>query len=117
MKHVARRFWPTLLVFSRIRSSRRVGPNGQVVFDLIGEVTPRQLLSLDGRHIEFYGGLTIILVPNGEVRYVVSKSSVNTERVKKQLDFVSTAAGKKFWEETRIGFIQRSNIFRPMHNA
>jgi hypothetical protein len=39
-----------------IRSSRRIGPNGQVVFDLVGEVTQRQLVSVDGRRILFYGG-------------------------------------------------------------
>jgi hypothetical protein len=100
-----------------IRSSRRVGPNGQVVFDLIGEVTQRQLLPLDGRRIEFYGGSTIILGPKGEIRYVVSKSSISTVRFKKQLDFVLTAAGKTFWEETRVGFIQRPNIFRLIHEA
>jgi hypothetical protein len=100
-----------------IRSSRRVGPNGQVIFDLIGEVTQRQLLSLDGRRMEFFGGSTIVLGPNGDIRYVVSKSSASPMRFEKQLDFVSTATGKKFWEETRVGFIQRPNIFRLMHDS
>jgi hypothetical protein len=99
-----------------IRSSRRIGPNGQVVFDLVGEVTQRQLVSFDGRRMLFYGGSTIILGPDGEIRYVVSKSLVSRTRLEKQIDFVAAPGGKAFWEETRVGFVQRPNMFRLLHN-
>jgi hypothetical protein len=98
-----------------IRSSRRVGPNGQVVFDLVGEVTQRQLASIEGRRMVFYGGSTIILGPDGEIRYVVSKSLVSRTRLNKQIEFVSSDVGKGFWEETRIGFVQGHDIFRLLH--
>jgi hypothetical protein len=99
-----------------IRSSRRIGPNGQIVFDLVGEVTQRQLVSFDGRRMVFYGGSTIILGPEGELRYVVSKSLVSRTRLDKQIEFVSSDVGKGFWEETTVGFVQRPDIFRLLHH-
>jgi hypothetical protein len=99
-----------------IRSSRRIGPNGQIVFDLVGEVTQRQLVSFDGRRMVFYGGSTIILGPDGELRYVVSKSLVSRTRLDKQIEFVSSDVGKGFWEETTVGFVQRPDIFRLLHH-
>jgi DNA-binding transcriptional regulator/RsmH inhibitor MraZ len=54
--------------------------------------------------------------PDGEIRYVVSKSLVSRTRLDKQIAFVSAPAGKAFWEETRVGFVQRPNTFRLLHN-
>jgi hypothetical protein len=103
-------------VIQSIRSSRRIGPNGQVVFDLVGEVTQRQVASIEGRRMMFYGGSTIILGPEGEIRYVVSKSLISRARLDKQVQFVSRDVGKAFWEETRVGFVQRADVFRLLHN-
>jgi hypothetical protein len=100
-----------------IRSSRRIGPNGQVVFDLIGEVTQRQFVFNERRRMMFYGGSTIILGPEGEIRYVVSKSLVSRRRLDKQIGFISTDVGKGLWEETRVGFVQRPNVFRLLHDS
>jgi hypothetical protein len=78
-------------------------------------VTQRQLASIEGRRMVFYGGSTIILGPDGEIRYVVSKSLVSRTRLNKQIEFVSSDVGKGFWEETRIGFVQGHDIFRLLH--
>ena len=43
-----------------IRSSRRVGPDGQIEFDLIGEVTQRRTVDTPEGSFDFYGGSTII---------------------------------------------------------
>lgn len=53
-----------------IRTSRRVGPDGQVVFDLVAEVTQTRYKHdrISGGDIEFTGGSTLILGPNGEFR-------------------------------------------------
>ena len=74
-----------------IRSSRRVGPDGQIVFDLVAEVIQRREVRGGGGQpgFDFYGGSTIILGPHGEVRYVVSKSirdSSQIERLRAFLD-------------------------------
>jgi hypothetical protein len=99
-----------------IRSSRRIGPNGQVVFDLVGEVTQCRVVSMKRRRMVFYGGSTIILGPDGDIRYVVSKSLFSQRRLEKQFEFVSAPVGKGFWEETRVGFVQRPDMFRLLHN-
>ena len=49
-----------------IRSSRRVGPQGQVVFDLVAEVTQRRIVTRHGERFTFYGGSTVILGPDGK---------------------------------------------------
>jgi hypothetical protein len=71
-----------------IRSSRRVGPDGQLVFDLVAEVTQRRHASKPGEPVfEFYGGSTIILDPHGEIRYIIRKSVVDNEQLEAQRAF------------------------------
>jgi hypothetical protein len=100
-----------------IRSSRRVGPNGQVVFDLVAEVTQRRIVVHEGRTMAFYGGATIILGPDGEVRYVVSKSVASESRLDDQRQFVSTDAGKPFWEATRVGMVPHPQMSKFLHGS
>jgi hypothetical protein len=66
-----------------IRSSRRVGPDGQIVFDLVAEVIQRRHVAGGGGRagFEFFGGSTIILGPRGEVRYVISKSILDSSQI------------------------------------
>lgn len=56
--------------------SRRVGPDGQVLFDLIGQVTQRRKRS-DG---VVMGGATVFLNAQGRVRYVIRKSVTSDNR-------------------------------------
>ncbi|HET9328875.1 MAG TPA: peptidase M4, partial [Candidatus Eisenbacteria bacterium] len=68
-----------------IRSSRRVGPDGQVVFDLIGEVTQlRHARMPNGELFAFYGGATIIIGPRGEVRFVINKNVASDSRLERE---------------------------------
>ena len=63
-----------LPIVESIRSSRRIGPSGQVVFDLVAEVTQRRVIrEADGSSFDFYGGTTVILNPSGSVRYTIRK--------------------------------------------
>lgn len=68
-----------------IRSSRRVGPDGQIEFDLVAEVTQRRQVAGRGGEpgFDFFGGSTVILGPRGEVRYVVSKSVKDGSQVER----------------------------------
>lgn len=71
-----------------IRTSRRVGPNGEVLFDLIAEITQRRLIQDEsGVEAEFLGGSTVILGPEGEIRYLISKNVMNAGRTLRQLAF------------------------------
>jgi hypothetical protein len=79
-----------------IRASRRVGPDGQVVFDLIAEVTQRRVVADAAGRLAFYGGATVIFDPEGRVRFVVSKRVDNEERLVRQRDY-ATGAGARYW--------------------
>jgi len=72
-----------------IRTSRRVGPDGQVLFDLIAEVTQRRMVvdANTGLEAKFFGGSTIVIGPRGEIRYVISKSIRRQDRVARQFLF------------------------------
>jgi hypothetical protein len=104
-------------VVQSIRSSRRVGPDGQVVFDLVAEVTQRRLVhvpGLDGM-LEFYGGSTVIIDPNGAVRYTISKSVANEHRLKSQQTFVANR-GKEFWNLAAGGVSKpKIKLFKLVH--
>ena len=100
-----------------IRSSRRIGPDGQVAFDLVAELTQRQTVTRKGRPMPFLGGATVILGPNGEVRYVISKSVVSDSRIKHQTDFVESQAGGELWEETRHGLEPQPEMLRLVHEG
>jgi hypothetical protein len=99
-----------------IRSSRRIGPNGQVVFDLVAEVTQRRIVRGDSGNAQFYfyGGSTLILGPDGKVRYIISKSVVNEERWQRQRDFLSTDRGH-LWEIVNGMYTPKRQLFRLLH--
>jgi hypothetical protein len=98
-----------------VRTARRIGPDGQVQFDLIAEVTQRR----DVRHgsgapFEFYGGSTIIIDPAGGVRYVIGKSVLNEERLEAQRAYVGDA-GRHFWPEDGAGLKPSPKPFALLH--
>jgi hypothetical protein len=98
-----------------IRSSRRIGPDGQVAFDLVAEVTQRTRAAHRGRLMPFLGGATVILGPQGEVRYVISKSVVSERRISDQAAFVDSSAGQAFWEPTRSDLRPKPEMLRVVH--
>jgi hypothetical protein len=77
-------------VVQSIRTSRRVGPSGQVVFDLVAEITQRRIVKpSDGKSgFEFFGGATAILDPKGKVRLIIRKSVTDGKRLRRQRAFV-----------------------------
>jgi hypothetical protein len=82
-----------------VRTARRIGPDGQVQFDLVAEVTQlREVSHGVGPSFDFYGGSTIIIDPTGRIRYVIGKGVLNEERVERQRAYVS-GAGRAFWTD------------------
>jgi hypothetical protein len=98
-----------------IRSSRRIGPDGQIAFDLVAEVTQWQTVEHNGARMPFLGGSTVILGPNGEIRYIVSKSVLSESRIKYQAEFVASEHGATLWEQTRSGLQPQSEMLRLVH--
>jgi hypothetical protein len=100
-----------------IRSSRRVGPDGQVVFDLVAEVT--QTRKVRGRKgdpgFDFLGGATVVIGPDGHVRYVVSKSVLNDERLERQRAFLSSDRGRQLWRAKDGRLVPVGRPFKALH--
>lgn len=100
-----------------IRSARRIGPNGQIVFDLVAEVIQRLIVpSKSGRiGFEIFGGSTVILGPEGEIRYVISKSVVGKGRLERRRDFIESVAGGQYWHVIGEKYIFEGRLFRKLH--
>ncbi len=81
-----------------IRCARRIGPNGQIVFDLVAEVIQRRTKphKYGRKEFEYFGGATIILGPEGEIRYVISKSVLGKGRL---------SDGAILWKASQVGAI------------
>ncbi|HST62205.1 MAG TPA: hypothetical protein VLK84_26110 [Longimicrobium sp.] len=99
-----------------IRSARRVGPDGQVVFDLVAEVTQRRVVrAADGGGFVTYGGATALLGPRGEVRYVIAKHVASVRRLEDQKQFLA-GPGAAFWGPGPDGMLHpRDDTFFRMH--
>lgn len=107
-----------LPVVESIRTSRRVGPDGQVLFDLVGEVIQRRRVAArDGAPgFDFYGGSTVILDPHGQVRYLVRKSVLDGERLDAQRTFV-TASENVAWDRGGAFAFPEPKVFMRLHGA
>lgn len=98
-----------------IRSLRRVGPDGQLSFGLVAEVTQRRQVSdLQGHTFDFYGGSTIVLGARGEVCYTIHKRVMNNERLERQLAFLE-GAGQKYWGLTQGKREAANTLFQMLH--
>lgn len=97
-----------------IRSSRRIGPDGQIVFDLVAEVTQRRIVRDPGGNFHFFGGATVIIGPKGEVRYVVAKNVLNRKRLEQQRRFIH-GGGRRYWTMSAGVFAPVRNAFKLLH--
>lgn len=86
-------------VVESIRSARRVGPDGQVMFDLVAEVIQECLAQPEDGSPAYpvWGGSTVILDPNGALRYVISKSVAGTGRLARRQDYLGSEAAAQYW--------------------
>jgi len=99
-----------------IRTLRRVGPDGQVMFDQVAEVTQVRTIAIsDGqRPFTFLGGATVIIGPDGGVRYVIRKRVTNEERVQRQQNYMA-GAGRKYWGQSGGASTPVESAFRQLH--
>jgi hypothetical protein len=99
-----------------IRTARRVGPNGEVLFDLVAEITQRRMARdpETGAAAKFVGGSTVILGPTGEVRFIISKNIGNDERLSRQLAFQRESG---YWGLTGGQYRMRGYAHQLAHHA
>jgi hypothetical protein len=101
-----------------IRSARRIGPARQIVFDLVAEVVQVcRVAGPDGASCPVYGGSTVILGPDGAVRYIISKSVLGAGRVARRAAFVASACGRRYWEVDQGAYRPRAAFFSLLHAA
>lgn len=102
-----------------IRTSRRVGPDRQVLFDLVAEITQECFVpaSEHGPAFSFHGGCTIILDPCGKVRYSVLKSVVGAGRLERRREFLQSQRGCKLWKVDNGCFVPHADVFKLVHCA
>lgn len=100
-----------------IRTARRAGPDGQIVFDLVAEITQRRDVAARGGNAAFsyYGGCTVILGPTGEVRYLVAKSVAGEDRLERRRAFLESRTGARFWMVEDGRYRRRGNMFQLLH--
>jgi len=109
-----------------VRSCQRTGPDGQIVFDLVAEVTQRRIAAGDattgGTSFPFYGGATLILNPHGEIRYIIRKKVVHETREAAQRGYIASAQGQRYWvrkAEAGGDYLMqpRANPYRLVHEG
>lgn len=101
-----------------IRTARRVGPDSQIVFDLIAEVVQTcRVRTPDGMLLEVHGGSTVILAPDGSFRYVISKSPLGADRIARRTAFMASAQGRRYWKAEGDAYRLQASFFHLLHEA
>jgi hypothetical protein len=100
-----------------IRTTRRGGPDGQVLFDLVAEITQRRRVvdPLTGKETKFFGGCTVIIGPEGELRYIISKNVRNQGRLDRQLAYQRQSSD--YWQSTGDKYVLRGYANELAHRA
>jgi hypothetical protein len=95
------------------------GLDGQIVFDLIAEITQERHVraSTEGPAFTYYGGSTVILGPTGDIRYVVLKNVVGAGRLERRRAFFETACGQKYWQLAGNRWLPLPGIFALVHGG
>lgn len=102
-------------VVQSIRSSRRTGPDGQIVFDLIAEVTQRRRARVGTGLFDFYGGATIVVDPRGRIRYSISKRVTNVQRLRRQQEYIADTSNN-LWATSGDGqYFPKGHLFKYLH--
>lgn len=93
----------SLPTIESVRTLRRPGPDGRVVFDTVAEILQRrEIRPRNGRPgLPLHGGCTAVLDSNGRARSVILKRAVAEGRVERRLEFLSSGNGARFWKLRR----------------
>ena len=97
-----------------IRCSRRVAPDGRLVFDQIAEVTQSCTAKRGGTLFDFAGGCTIVIDPSGRVRYAIYKRLDSGERQERQYRAM-TGPLKRYWRKDGGRYRVAPGVLRRLH--
>jgi hypothetical protein len=97
-----------------IRVTRRAAPDGRILFDLIGEVTQSCTVSRGGDLFDMNGGCTIVIDPEGNVRYSIYKRFSSADRQARQYAAMRGPL-KNFWKKSGRQFRLQEHVLRRLH--
>ena len=101
-------------IVESIRVSRRATSDGRILFDLVAEVTQTCTVQFKGDLFEMNGGCTVIINPQGEVRYVISKRFESEARRARQ-HAAMRGPLKAFWKKSGRHYVQQPDLLRRVH--
>jgi hypothetical protein len=97
-----------------IRVARRAAPDGRVVFDLVAEVTQACTVVRNGTYFDMTGGCTLIVDPQGQVRYVIYKRLDSDSRRERQHDAIKGPLAR-FWRKSGRKYSLLPEMLRRLH--
>ena len=103
-------------VVQSVRVARRVTPQGGVVFDLVCEVTQTCTVKRGTDLFEMTGGSTVIIDPDGDVRYSIYKRFDGDTRLDRQHTAMSGAL-KRYWVKEKRRWRPRTGMLQRLHAA
>jgi hypothetical protein len=101
-------------IVQSIRVSRRVAPDGRILFDMIAEVSQSCTVQRAGVLFDMNGGCTLVIDPQGEVRYAVYKRFDSENRQAQQHDAMRGPL-KSFWKRSGRRYVQQPDVLRRLH--
>lgn len=102
-----------------IRTSQRVGPDGNILYDLVAEIIQCRKVQVDRNRLpfDFYGGATVIIGPTGEIRYVIRKSILDKKRLERQTKFMQNKNGGQYWVKQNHSLVPNPQLMRHIHES
>ena len=97
-----------------VRVTRRAAPDGRVLFDLIAEVTQSCTVDRDGELFDVNGGCTVVIDPEGDVRYSIFKK-LDSEKRQARQHAAMRGPLKRFWKKTGRRFQLQPHVLRRLH--
>jgi hypothetical protein len=94
--------------------TRRVAPDGRIVFDLVAEVTQACTVVQNGEYFDMNGGCTLVIDPLGAVRYVIYKRLGSDDRRARQHDAIKGPL-RDFWKKSGRTYTLRPDMLRRLH--
>jgi hypothetical protein len=101
-------------IVQSVRVARRVTPAGGVAYDVIGEVTQSCTVKRGNELFDVNGGCTVIVDPDGEIRYIISKRFDGDHRRDRQHMAIKGAL-KELWVKDAGQWRPRKGMLQRLH--
>ena len=102
-----------------LETTRRVAPNGDVLFETIAVLTQTARVAQQGKKpgFSYVGGSTLLFSPDGTLRFAISKNVSGDERLARREAFITgdSAVAGRYWIETGGVMELKPNWSRAMH--